>query len=251
MAGTDSTQRVRLLYRFTFEDGSEKDFDVDLNGKSLGLILSEDRPRPDWTRLKFYQCENCPLGDDELHCPVAVNLASLVASFKDSLSFEKTKVTVVTKERTYEKDTTLQKGLSALIGIYMVTSDCPIMDRLRPMVQFHLPFATSKETIYRAVSMYLVAQFFIHRKGGAPDWELKRLTEIYKAVSYVNKGMSARLAAASNKDANVNALVILHSMGDSVPYVIENGLHEIEDLFLEYVKRLENLSSQPPQSVQS
>lgn len=123
----------------------------------------------------------------------------------------------------------------------MVTSSCPIMDRLRPMVRFHLPFATSRETVYRAVSMYLTAQFFIMRKGGKPDWELKNLAQIYKAVSLVNKGMSKRISNASNKDANVNAVVILHSIGESLPYVIENGLNEIEPLFSDYVKLLESL----------
>lgn len=232
---------VKLLYRFQFENGPEKDFEIQLRADSMELILPEDRKRPEWTKLKYHQCENCPLGSDVEYCPVALNLASLVESFQDSLSFEKTVVTVETKERTFVKETTLQKGLSALIGIYMVTSSCPIMDRLRPMVRFHLPFATSRETVYRAVSMYLTAQFFIMRKGGKPDWELKNLSQIYKAVSMVNKGMSKRISNASNKDANVNAVVILHSVGESLPYVIENGLNEIEPLFTDYVKLLETL----------
>ena len=121
----------------------------------------------------------------------------------------------------------------------MVTSNCPVMDKLRPMVRFHLPFATSLETIYRAVTVYLLAQFFIMRRGGEPDWDLKNLAEIYKAVSLVNKGISQRISNASNKDANVNAVVILHSVGESLPYVIETGLNDIESLFADYIKNIE------------
>jgi Domain of unknown function (DUF6901) len=234
-----SSETIELLYHFQFEDGSEKSFPVKLKPDSLELVLEEDFQKPEWAKLKFHQCEHCPLGDDVEYCPVAVNLDSLVQSFRDSISFEKTKVTVETKERTYVRETTLQKGLSALVGIYMVTSNCPIMDKLRPMVRFHLPFATSRETIYRAVTMYLVAQFFIMRKGGKPDWDLKNLSEIYKAVSFVNRGISKRVSNASNKDANVNAVVILHSVGESLPYIIENGLNDIEPLFAEYVKEIE------------
>lgn len=233
------SETIELIYRFKFEDGTEKNFPVKLRSENLELILDEEVQKPDWAKLTFNQCENCPLADDVEYCPVATNLASLVHAFKDSLSFQKTIVTVNTKERTFERETTLQKGLSALVGIYMVTSNCPIMDKLRPMVRFHLPFATSRETMYRAVTMYLTAQFFIMRKGGKPDWEMKNLVEIYKAISVVNRGFSKRVSEASNKDANVNAVVILHSMGESMPYVIENGLNDIEPLFADYVRQIE------------
>jgi hypothetical protein len=241
--------RVKLIYRFDFDNGTHKDFEIELDADTMGLVLESNRPHPEWTKLKYHQCENCPLPDTEEYCPVAVNLASLVESFKDSISFERTTVTVQTKERMFQKDTTLQKGLSALIGIYMVTSNCPIMDRLRPMVRFHLPFATSKETVYRAVSMYLTAQFFIMRKGGVPDWELKNLSEIYKAISIVNRGVSKRVSHASHKDANVNAVVILHSVGESLPYVIENGLNDIEPMFTQYVRQLEELQGIAPTKI--
>jgi hypothetical protein len=240
--GTDpKPETVTLLYKFKFENGSEKDFSINLEEDSLELILDGNLKKPEWTKLKYHQCENCPLDDSVEYCPVAVNLANLVESFQDSISFEKTTVTVETKERTFVKETSLQKGLSALVGIYMTTSNCPIMDRLRPMVRFHLPFATPRETIYRAVTMYLIAQFFIMRSGGEPDWDLKNLSEIYKAISIVNRGISQRISNASSKDANVNAVVILHSVGESVPYVIDNGLNDLELLFSHYKKNLEEL----------
>ena len=134
-------------------------------------------------------------------------------------------------ERTYEEDTTLQKGLSSIVGLYIVTSNCPIMDQLRPMVRFHLPFATSEETLYRAVSMYLTRQYFAMRRGETPDWELEKLAQIYSAISVVNAGMSRRLRQASTKDANANALIILSAFGETVGVSIKDGVGNIEYLF--------------------
>lgn len=123
-----------------------------------------------------------------------------------------------------------------MLGIYMVTSNCPIMDQLRPMVRFHLPFATPFESVYRTIAMYLIGQFLISKGGGEADWDLDGLRAIYKDISIVNKGISQRLSAASRRDANMNALVILNSFGDSVPYVVENGLEDLKYIFSAYLR---------------
>ena len=228
---------IRFAYTFQFPNGEEQRFDVLLDADTLGLLAPTDAPKPEWTRLHYHQCENCPLGDEVEYCPVAVNLASLVERFKDAVSFESTTVRVQTAERTYEKDTALQKGLSSIIGIYMVTSDCLVMDALRPNVRFHLPFASIDETIYRAVSMYLVAQYFLMRKGKEPDWELKHLVETYQAVTKVNQGMSDRIRHATAEDANVNAVIILSTQGGMVPTYVEDSLAEMEPLFRGLIDR--------------
>jgi hypothetical protein len=231
MSEQQHTSVFRYLYKFKFENGAEKDFEIRLREEDLSLVSRGDPNRPEWTKLKYFQCENCPLSDTVEYCPVAVNLSGLVDTFHNEVSFQETVVTVETPQRIYQKKTTLQKALSSIIGVYMVTSDCPVMDKLRPMSRFHLPFATSIETFFRQVSMYLMAQLLLARKGKEPDWSLKGLLEIYKAVNLVNKGMSQRLVNASKKDANVNAVVILHSFGDGISYFIEGGLDELEPMF--------------------
>jgi hypothetical protein len=227
---------VRFKYTFSFDNDDSKVFEIALDASTLELIHDRDLPKPEWAKLSFFPCDHCPLAEHSEYCPVAVNLSHIVTEFKDSVSHERTHVIVETPERTYVKDTTLQKGLSSIIGIYMVTSNCPVMDMLRPMVRFHLPFATPTETMFRTVSTYLTGQFLRMRDGKRPDWELHQLLEIYKAISAVNKGMSRRLSNASIKDANVNAVIILHSFGDAVPYFIENGLAEIKQFFDVYSK---------------
>lgn len=230
---TGENHDTTLLYRYTFqfEDETVKQFETRLDARTLELLPQRELPKPEWTKLKYCQCENCPLGDEVEYCPVAVNLSELVETFKDFISYVNTRVVVKAPERTYEEDTTLQKGLSSIVGLYMVTSNCPIMDQLRPMVRFHLPFATSEETLYRAVSMYLTRQYFAMRRGETPDWELEKLAQIYSAISVVNAGMSRRLRQASTKDANANALIILSAFGETVGVSIKDGVGNIEYLF--------------------
>jgi hypothetical protein len=224
-------KRISYAYKFKFQDGRETRFEVVLDNATLELQREDPDPKPEWTKLNYSQCENCPLPNSVEYCPVAVSLAGLVGAFSDATSYEAAEVTVETPQRTYFKKTTLQKGLSAIIGIYMSTSNCPVCDRLRPMTRFHLPFANAIETFFRSVSSYLTAQFLLMRQGQTPDWELKGLREIYKEVNTVNKGMTARLHRATEKDANINAVVILHSFGDGINYFIEGGLAELEPMF--------------------
>jgi hypothetical protein len=230
---------LRYQYKFEFENGPETNFEVELNAQTLELINRDGTSKPEWTKLAFNQCENCPLGTSAEYCPVAVNLARIVETFRDDVSFESTVVTVKTPERTYVKKTTLQKGLASIIGIFMTTSNCPVMDILRPMARFHLPFATSIETFFRSISTYLTGQFIRAAKGLEPDWNLHKLLGHYKAINTVNKGMSSRLMNASKRDANVNAVVILHSFGDGISYFIQQELEAIEPMFSVYLERQE------------
>jgi hypothetical protein len=231
-----STEVIRILYKFQSEDGTEKAFETILDGKTLELRNDNPPHLPGWTKLAFNQCENCPLGKEIEHCPVAANLSGLIDAFKFSTSYESVFVVVETPERSYAKQSTIQNALSSLMGVYMVTSNCPIMDKLRPMVRFHLPFASATETVYRSVTMYLLAQFFKKQRGKKPDWELEKLVETYKEISKVNKGMWNRLSAASSFDANVNALIVLNTFGDALRFSIKKGLDDLEKLFGNYME---------------
>lgn len=71
-------------------------------------------------------------------CPIAARVVDLVESFRDSVSYEEVTVTVETAERSFRSRTSLQKGLSGILGIYMVSSGCPVVNKLRPMVATHL-----------------------------------------------------------------------------------------------------------------
>lgn len=182
-------------------------------------------------------CEDCPLRDSGIeHCPVALNLSDLVSGFSDVLSYEEADVIIETPERTYLKEgVSVQQGLSSILGIVMVTSGCPDLNFLRPMVQSHLPFATIKETAYRACSMYLLAQFTRERQGLEADWSMHGLAYIYRRIDQINRALVKRLQSASKQDASLNAVVILDTFAQMVPMTIEGTLNDLENLFWPYL----------------
>ncbi len=227
---------ITYHYKFTMPDGTERRFDINLDNRTLDLVRAEKETYPSWTLLSQHRCPNCTLREEEhKHCPVATSLIEVVDFFRGAISYDEVDVLIETQERKYMKHTSLQRGLSSLIGIYMVTSGCPIMEKLKPMVRHHLPFATLQETQYRVISMYVLAQYFLYRRGEKPDWELKNLVKIYEDVGVVNRHFSQRLSGIEEKDASINALVHLDAFRDSVTLLINvNMLDEIKLLFKAY-----------------
>ena len=100
--------------------------------------------------------------------------------FGDRISYDVVDVTVESRERLYVKEQiSIEHAVSSLLGIIMATSGCKDLDMLKPMVKFPLPFASIEETIYRAASMYLLAQYFRHKRGLVPDWDMAGLSSVY------------------------------------------------------------------------
>jgi len=95
----------------------------------------------------------------------------------------------------------------------MPTSGCPILNKLRPMVDMHLPFQTREEAVFRLVSTYLAIQHILNKHGQPADWEMKGLVSHLDALRTVNKTFCERLNAMSAKDVK-EALVILSTLGD-------------------------------------
>ena len=177
--------------------------------------------------------------DERQHefCPIAVNLVDIIDYFSIFISSEPVEVIVTANERTYSKEVTLQQGVSSLIGIYMVTSGCPVMEKLKPMVRFHLPFATLEETMYRAISMFLVSQYFLYRHGGYPELNLEKLHKAYDNVKIVNQSFLKRLQTIDTKDSNLKAVVVLDHFAKGVNFSIDSKMvDDMYYLFEGYIK---------------
>jgi hypothetical protein len=230
---------IHFRYHFRWANGDEREFDVHLEEKTLNLLATHEGTPPDWARLEYCQCPHCPLKSESTPwCPVALNLAALLKSFDTNVSHEEVEVTVEAPERTYTKRVAVQKGLSAMVGIYMVTSQCPIMEKLKPMVRSHLPFATPEETLYRTLSMYLSAQYFLQKEGKTPDWSLEGLMHVFDDVKKVNKAMSQRLSGVLDKDAGLNALVILDCFAESAKFHIDaDSFGNVKRIFHPYLDK--------------
>jgi hypothetical protein len=103
------------------------------------------------------------------------------------------------------------------------------------MVRFHLPFATMEETMFRMVSMYLMAQYYRSREGSPAEWTLDGLMRVYGEVSVVNRCFSLRLIEAAAKDASINALVSLDCFASMMPLMTEDMLKSLKPYFLPYL----------------
>jgi hypothetical protein len=222
-----------LTYRYTFafDDGTQRVFTMALDRDTLEMLAPQRSSWPEWTALGYRQCANCPLKPEQSpRCPIAANLVEVVAFLHDRLSYEEVEVTVEGHGRKYVKRTALQHAAASLIGIFTVSSGCPILSRLRPMVATHLPFMTPEESTYRLISMYLMAQFFRHRHGRSADWELQDLVAFLHVAHETNSAFCRRLAAIGVKDASLNALAGLNAMGEMTSLSIESRDEDLRRL---------------------
>lgn len=221
-----------IQYRFTLEDRSCESLALEFDAVSMALRLAADPAPPEWTRLAFQQCPNCPLDPATTsHCPAALSLAPMVSRLSSLLSHDRVALEVITAERTISQQTTAQRTAGSLMGLLLATSGCPRTAFFRPMARFHLPLATESETIYRAAATYMLAQYFRHQQGLAPDFELTGLRDIYLHIQTINASLANRLRAASESDSMVNAIILLDLHAKAMPYMIKQALAELEPLF--------------------
>lgn len=225
-------ENVAIRYCFTLADGSQEVYDLELDGQNLELVGNIPESLPSWTDLDFHECPHCPLPiDTHPHCPLAVRLVSIVEPFDRLLSYDKIHVDVITEERSISQDTTAEQGIGSLMGLVIATCGCPHTAFFKPMARFHLPLASEDETIYRAASMYLLAQYFLKKEGHNADLELKGLMKIYDNIQVVNSSIAKRLRAATEKDSSLNAIVLLDMYAKTLSYAIEESLEEVRYLF--------------------
>lgn len=226
------SQHYSIRYEFLFPGGDKKEFELVFDESTMSLINFNGKEKPEWTRLTQEQCSCCPLSEAEYpYCPVAVNIAEMVENFKDRLSTEECTVKCITPARTCMKDTRIQQGLYSILGIVMATSDCPVMDIYKPMARFHLPFSTTKETLFRSSAVYMLQQYFEYKRGGHPDLEMKHLGGRLQMVQEVNTGIIARIRNLSIKDADANAVIILDSFSKILEMDLDDRLSSLEYLF--------------------
>ncbi len=226
---------LAINYRFLMKKGCEELFSLEIDKSSLELMIPSLDSIPFWAGLDYHQCPNCPL---EIavhpHCPLCLRLAPIVGRFDSILSHDTMTVEVEMRERRIRQTTTAQRALGSLLGLVMAVSGCPHTVYFKPMARFHLPFATEEETIYRAVSMYLLARFYIRETGTAAGEGLEGLKEIYCNLHNVNMSIAERLRTATSTDSSVNAVIMLDMYTKSVPVVIDESLEEIRYLFQGY-----------------
>ncbi|SVD70326.1 uncharacterized protein METZ01_LOCUS423180, partial [marine metagenome] len=111
----------------------------------------------------------------------------------------------------------------------------PIVGKLKPMGRFHLPFSDGLETLYRAISMYLTAQFIRHLEGETAEWSLSGLEEIYREIHSVNHDFSDRLREATNRESILNGIAILDALAQMGGAAKALAIGKLKPLFSMYL----------------
>ncbi|MFT5499027.1 MAG: hypothetical protein ACI9TH_004442 [Kiritimatiellia bacterium] len=217
-----------------------------MDARTVELQGNEPNHKPDWARLESNQCSHGPLSKEEhAYCPVALSLVNVTDAFKALRSFESVDIFIETSERRFVHSSSTQKVLSSLVGLLITTSGCPHTEVFKPMARFHLPVASEVETGYRAISMYLTAQFFLMQEGLEPDFELKNIEQMYQNIHEVNFRVAERLRFAKDLESVVNGISILDINAHVIPLHFEESISDIKSLFEPYLAQHRDGKSLP------
>lgn len=84
--------------------------------------------------------------------------------------------------------------------------------------------------------MYLLAQYFVARRGGEPDWTFANLPRIYEEIETVNACFFKRIVSIGVEDAMANVLVQLDSYANRIHILLSEAcLGDLEGLFASYL----------------
>lgn len=226
----------QIVYRFEFSAEKSQEFTVNIDENGNVVQDALDTNLPEWTDLNFAKCSHCPLQVSEYRkCPLAIQIVQAIEAFQAVISFDHVCLSVTTEERTIRQNTSAQRALSSLMGLLMATSGCPYTDYFKPMALFHLPLASADETVYRASSMYMLAQYYRVKAGQDADLSLDGLKQIYHHMAELNRCMVERIRGAIKQDAAVNALVLLDFFVKSFSYSVEDELEDFQGLFRPFI----------------
>jgi hypothetical protein len=228
--------KITTQYVFTVPNGAEHRFLIEQDGTTLELLDETRGDLPAWTLLENKRCDHCPLDPgSHRHCPAAARISAVASRFGELASYTEVKLSVIRDQRTVSLNTTLQRGMGSLLGLIIACSGCPHSLFFRPMARFHLPVADEEETVYRATSTYLLAQYYRHHETGMIDLDLTGLKQIYQDMQIVNSGLAMRLRCAGETDSSVNAIVLLDLFAKAMPYVIEERLDGLRYLLAPFL----------------
>lgn len=226
---------IDIVYRCWLTEQEETTFEIQLDADSLRRVGPSPDSLPAWTELGFKRCPNCHLATEtHSHCPLAVELVEIVPRFDRLLSYDRIEAEVITSERTIRVEAPVQRVLSSLMGLLFAVSACPWTTFFKPLARYHLPLATTEETMWRVFSTFLLGRHFQAQAGHSACAEFEDLAAMYANVQMVNKTFAERLRVACQQDSVINALILLDMFAKSVPFAIEDALDEIQPLIVPF-----------------
>ncbi len=222
-----------IIYKFFATNQEVVHVKLNFDQKTYQIKIDEGLDKPDWAKLSYQKCSNCPLGQDVEWCPTALAIAQFLNHFKEKFSYEKTVIEVETPLRSIVTKSTFQVGIASLLGLVCATSGCEHTKFLRPLARFHLPFANEQETVFRTLSANLLMQFVQNAQNGeSKPLSFDQLNENYAKLSIVNSFLNERLREGVERDAALNAVIILDSLAMITPENTDGSFIDLEDVFV-------------------
>ena len=208
-------------------------FALAFDAQTLQPLDTQRTDTPAWAALGRHQCTHCPLqAAQTAQCPAALRMADLLDWSASLSSFEQVELTVITGERTTTTArTSAQRAISSLMGLSSPHQAARRPRSCAPWHAFTCRWPTRPETAYRAASMYLLAQFFVERKGGVLITTWTACASLYRSLHQVNLGLSKRLREAAASDSSPNAVVLLDCFAQALLEMIDDALVELEPFF--------------------
>jgi len=230
-------ETVDIRYHIGLADGRTERFDIRLHPQTLLPVEQPAGELPEWTRLDFQQCPNCPWrAADHPHCPLAVRLLPVVTRLGGIRSYQELAVEVTIEQRTVTATTSAQEAISSLVGLLIATCGCPHTEFLKPMARFHLPLSSADETLYRVVSMYAVSCLLRLRRGQKIYPDFDDLLHRYHAMRIVNRSVAERLKFVDEDGSTVNGVVLLDYTAQLLPVSLDEQIEALEHLFHGYLQ---------------
>lgn len=227
---------IPIRYCFILGKDRQEIFDWFIDAKKIQLVDRHAKDIPPWAELKNNRCPHCPLDPAVTpYCPIASFLVDIVNRFENVASYDQVYLKIMTSDRHIIKNTTAQKGISSMLGLVFPASGCPHTAFFKPMVRFHLPLASEKDTVSRAIGMYLIGLLLMTREGRKADFNLEGLKEIYENMHIINVHIAKRLRLATRSDSSINGLILLDLFTNSFSFVLEDHLKEIKEWFEPYL----------------
>jgi hypothetical protein len=232
---------IEVSYLIASEDGTSLRFTLAIDALTVEMRPWGGTAYADWTRLPVHQCPHCPLSaEDHPFCPVAVNMERMIDTLGFLVSYEQVHLEIAFSGRMMVSTVPAQNAISSVLGLVIATSPCPHTAFLKPMARFHLPLAGLEETLYRVIGTYLIGEYYRTLDGKGAELNLNRLHKVYEGLEIMNGSLARRLKMAKlPSDAAINALIILNTYAQSVPFFVDHELKEMRPLFDQYLRSLD------------
>lgn len=228
---------IEITYKFKLKNNSDAVFRVEFEEKSMTPIHRDEGDIPEWAKLDTFKCPNCSLCSEEHpYCPLARSIAPVIDFSRELESRDAIMMDVYSSERTVSMAVKTEEGIRSLLGLCIATSGCPRTQFLKPMARFHLPSSNAKETLIRATSMYLLAQYFRKQNGLESEWGLEGLKLLYEELQKVNENIEKRITPTLKNDAALNAVMILDALAALMNSSVNEALSTLRPLFESYLK---------------